>query len=291
MAPDRLSIMRASAILLSLLLASTAIAAPLQDKSGKRDDVKVMASSDWDRVIALYKHAQGGAERFDGLRSLSFDFTPALFDEEGNEVPMATRHISYLIRPNTDEQERRVMRSESEITVPGSGSDEKTKIISIVTASSVEVWTEDGEGGFVPVEAKELQALAVFDAKGLWAQLDLILYPDIADLRCSVTGVMTRDSKRYMGVEAEFRPGRQVPEPTRLYFSAVSSLIERIDVFDPKTHLRTATTYLEGYKDHDGIKFPGYLSMIDRRSNKLGTWRFDNVKMNPELPEGYFVKP
>ena len=282
--------MRTPLILLSALLFATAVpAAVAQGQGGKKGDVEIVATSDWDRVVALYKHSQGGAERFDGLRTLSFDFTPAIYNEAGEEVPMTTRHITYLMRPDADEQEIRAMRIETEIAMPGE--DEAAKIVSIVTPESVTVWTEDGQGGYTEVEARELQAAAVFDAQGLWAQLDLLLYPDTRDLRCTVSGPMTRNSKRYMAVEAEFRPGRKVPEPARLYFSAVSSLIERVDVFDPKTRLRTATTYLEDYKDHDGIKFPHYLRFVDRAGKPLGSWRFADVEMNPKLPADNFKKP
>jgi len=284
--------MRIPALLFSaLLLTSTAPATFAQDSGGKRDDVKVMTSSDWERVMALYKHSQGGAERFDGLKTLSFDFTPVIINEEGEEMPSATRHITYLMRPNADDQEVRSMRIETEVPIQGESGEEKIKTVSFVTALSVKVFTEDATGAYSEVEARELQAAAVFDAKGLWAQLDLILYPDSRDLRCTFSGVLTRDSKRYAAVEAEFRPGREVPEPARLYFSAVSSLVERIDVFDPKTHLRTGTTYLEQYKDHDGIKFPEQFRFVDRRGKALAFWRFANVKMNPVLPETQFQKP
>lgn len=285
--------MRIPALLLSALLLASAVPAALaQDGVDKRDDVKIQTSSDWERVLALYKHSQGGAERFDGLRTLSFDFTPSIVNEDGEEVASATRHVTYLIRPNEDDQEVRAMRIENEVPVPAEdGTESKIKTVSIVTSEWVKVWREASDGSYTEVEARELQAAAVFDAKGLWAQLDLILFPDTRDLRCTFSGVLTRDSKRYAAVEAEFRPGRQVPEPARLYFSAVSSLIERIDVFDPKTHLRTATTYLEEYKDHDGIKVPELLRLVDRRGRPLGAWRFANVKLNPDLSESVFEKP
>lgn len=284
--------MRIPALLLSsLFLLPAAPVLYAQDAGGQGDGVQIVASSDWDRVLALYKHSQGGAERFDGLRTISFDFTPAIVNEEGEEVKASMRHMTVLMRPDADEQEVRTVRIESEIAVPGSAEGETIKTVSLVTSQSVLVWAQGEDGEYTPVEARELKAAAVFDAKSIWAQLDLILYPDHPDLRCTFSGVMTRDSKRYAAVEAEFRPGRQVPEPARLYFSAVSSLVERIDVFDPKTHLRTGTTYLEEYKDHDGVKVPHYFRFIDRRARPLGSWRLDDLKLNPTLPDKAFTKP
>lgn len=284
--------MRIPALLFSsLILLPVATVSLAQDTGGKREDVQIVTSSDWDRVLALYKHSQGGAERFDGVRVVAFDFTPAIVNEEGVEEEAGTRHVVVLIRPDANEQEVRTMRIESEIPVPGGAEGETAKIVSLVTAQTVLVWSETAEGDYVPVDARELKAAAVFDAKGIWAQLDLLLYPDNQDLRCTFSGVMTRDAKRYAAVEAEFRPGRQVLEPARLYFSAVSSLVERIDVFDPKTHLRTATTYLEEYTDHDGVKVPHYLRFVDRRARPLGSWRLSNIELNPKLTEQVFTKP
>lgn len=285
--------MRIPAIILSAaLIVSTGVLVQAQDGQKPRKDVDIVASSDLTRLVMIHKQAQGGAERYDGVRTISFDYTPSRIDEKGEEVFANTRHIIVSVRVNDDDQELRTVRIESEIEVPGESEGTKVKIVSLVKADgSVQVWNEAVDGTYNVVETKELKRNAHFDAQSVFAQLDLLMVLDSKDLRCSFTGIFTRDSKRYAAVEAEFRPGRAVPEPSRLYFSSKTSLIERIDVFNAKTHLRQSSSYVENYKDHDGFKFPEKLRFVNRKGEPLGGWRMENVKLNPTLAENCFSKP
>jgi hypothetical protein len=183
------------------------------------------------------------------------------------------------------------MRIETEMPV-GTGEDARTvKLISLVTETSLEVFTEAEDGSYTKRESMEIKRAAALDAKVLWGQLDLLLYLDSRDLRCTYTGVMTRDKEKFVTAEAAFRPGRELAEPRRLYFDTTTALIERIDVFDAKSNMRLGTTMVGDYKDHEGIKFPELIEFTDRAGEVLGGWRFSAVKVNPEVADDTFLKP
>lgn len=276
-------------LLLLAALPLTAIAQdPPEDKGGDGSGPEVAASSELEVVLGLYKIAHGGKERFDGLRTMAFDYTPSVYDEEGNELMGVKRRVSILFRPDLDEQEQRTVRIEKDVVIEG---EDPAKTVAIVTGSGAKVWVEGADGELIRSEAQRFQNTASFHASALLNQLDLVYWLDGRDVRCRFGGVLKRDGKDYATIEAEFAPGRQVPEPTRLYISGTSSLIERVDVFDPKFHMRTSTAYLEEYADHGGIKFPGRVRQVDRRGRPVGNWYLEGVELNGEFEPEFWAKP
>lgn len=288
--------MRIPAIFLpAALFASLALSGPMasgQTGQSDRKDVDIVASSDLKLLFSIHKQSQGGAERYDGIRTITFDYTPSKFDEKGKEIMASTRRISMTVRVNADNQELRCVRIDSKIEVPGEAAGSMVNIVSLVTEDgAVKVWSQAEDGSYIPVEAKELKMNAQFDALSMFSQLDLFLFLDTPDIRCTFTGALTRDSKRYVAIETSFRPGRGVAEPSRLYFDSKSSLIERIDVFHPDSNMRLSTTLVEDYTDHKGFKFPGRLRTLNRKGTPVGGWRMENVELNPKLSETHFAKP
>ena len=274
----------------SLLLLAAALPLAAQDPAGDQPEgPQVVASSDLDVVLSLYKVAHGGAERYDDLRTIAFDYTPSIFDPEGEELRAPVQRISVLFRPDLDEQEQRTVRLEQEVELgEGLGT---VKTVSIVTGNDIRVWTEAEDGSWSRSELAELERAAGFHATVLLTNLDLLYWTDSKEIRCRFGGVLRRDGRDYAAVEAEFKPERSVPEPARLYFSGVSSLIERIDAFDPKLRMRIGTVHVEGYEDHGGIKFPGLFRQVDRKGKPIGNWYLDEVSLNGEFEEAFWQKP
>lgn len=245
-----------------------------------------------DQLLEIYKAAHGGAERFDGVNYLEFDFTPWVLDEKGERIALPTRNVQTRFRDNADEQLQRSMRIETDFELPGDNDAvRKVQVVSIVTETAINIWRKEGEGEYIKSESRELMLSAVQDAKVLFAQLDMLLYLDSRDLRCTYGGLMTRDKVSYVTAEAAFRPAREVQEPVRLYFDLKTALIKRIDVFDPQTKMRVGSTLVEDYKDHEGLKFPESISFVSRSMETLGGWDFASVKVNPELSRETFLKP
>ena len=168
---------------------------------------------------------------------------------------------------------------------------EPARVVGLVTGSDVQVWYEGADGELVSTDAQRIKNTVAFHATALLNQLDLVYWTDSKDIRCRFGGVLKRDGKDFATLEAEYSPSRSVPEPARLYFSGVTSLIERVDAFDPKLHMRIGTVYLEGYKDHDGIKFPSLLRQVDRRMRPIGNWYLSDVVLDGEYEADHWSKP
>lgn len=277
-------------LLPTLLLAAFATSPFAQDPDGQGGGVEIQTTTDWDQLLAIYKATQGGAERFDGVNYLAFDYEPYLLDEEGERVAQGSWHVETRFRDNADEQLQRVMRIETEVEVAGEEG-RTIRTVGIVREDGMEVYREATDGSYEQLSSREILQKHADIAKALWAQLDQILYLDSRDLRCRYTGIMTRNKEKYVTVESGFRPAREVPEPSRLYFDTTTALIERIDVFDPATNTRIGSKLLEGYQDYDGIKFPSEIRFVNRDMEELGGWVFTTFKVNPELEKETFLKP
>jgi hypothetical protein len=284
--------MRCAIFASTLLLAALASTPFAQDNPGQDSGLEIKTSTDMDQLFEIYKAAHGGAERFDGVNYLEFDFTPWFLDEQGERIALPTRHIQTRFRDNANEQLQRSMRIETAFELPGENDTvRKISVISVVTETDINIWRKEADGEFIKSESRELKLSAVQDAKVLFAQLDMLLYLDSRDLRCTYGGVLTRDKVSYATAEAAFRPEREVMEPVRLYFDLKTALIKRIDVFDPKTKMRVGSTLVDDYKDHEGLKFPESISFVDRSMESLAGWDFRDVKVNPELSPETFLKP
>ncbi|MDF1800211.1 MAG: hypothetical protein P1V81_13610 [Planctomycetota bacterium] len=283
--------MRLFALLLPLFALVPLTAA--QDGAGEKPQAEIVVSNDWEMILKIYKLSQGGEDRFEAVRTLSFDYTPSLFAQDGEEVKSVSQHVDILFRPDLDEQEQRTVRLETELMVKDeeTGEDVPTKVVSIVTGDQAKVWVEAADGTMTRSSAIELESTAAFHATALLSHLDLILWPDSPDIRCSFGGVLKRDGKQYATVEAEFKPGRKVPEPARLYFNGATSLIDRIDVFDPKLHMRMGTVHVEGYADHGGVKVPSLFRQLNRKGEPIGNWYLEDMSLNGEFEREYWAKP
>jgi|FLOH01.1.fsa_nt_gi hypothetical protein len=227
---------------------------------------------------------------------MSFDFTTSTFDGEGKELVADPQKVEIRFHNSAsiDQGEAgpskpvpRAVRVESQVDLGG----EKVALISVVTPGSVHVWVENAEGGFDETNARELRTNAANDANALLAHLDLILMPDSEELLFRFVGVRQRDDVKYAAVEAEFIPMRGVQQLYRNYFSPVTSLIERMDIYDPKSKRRVGCTRIGDYEDHGGIKFPRSFKSYDKNENPVGSWVLSSVKVNPELPATRFSAP
>ena len=254
----------------------------------------------WERILPLYEAAHGGADRLDNLKFLSCDFAPSTFDKEGVETKLSVKKIEmryHHIAPKdlgemgVSKHLPRAVRIESEVDISETDKPDMVKMVSIVTPLGVKVWTENAEGGFDEVDLQQYLNFASLDASALLAHLDLILMPRSMDLRFKYSGVKTRDGVKYAAVDAEFAPSRSVPLLYRNYYSPETTLIERLDVFDPATKQRIGCTRIGDYEDHDGLKFPRSFKSVDRDEKPVGTWSFSNVKINPELAPERFLMP
>lgn len=281
-------------LLPTLLLAAFATSPFAQDPpKDEGPGFEIVTTSDWDQLLEIYKAAHGGAERYDGVDYLSFDWTVFYVDPEtGEEVPSNTRKVQMRFRDNPDQEQVRSLRIDETVQVVLDGETRDVELVTLLTELEMEVYRKTGEDSYQELtNSRDLLTSQAVDSKALFAQLDLLLFLDSRDLRAQYRGMMKRDGEQYIAVEAGFRPGREVPEPARLYFDTSTALIERIDIFDPKTKRRTGTTRLEGYKDHDGIKFPERFVAFDREQEKIGGWQITEFEINPETPEEVFLKP
>ena len=281
-------------LLPTLLLAAFATSPFAQDPvEDQQPEFELATSSDWDQLLEIYKAAHGGAERYDGVDYLSFDWTVFNVDPEtGEEVPSNTRKVQMRFRDDPDRELVRALRIDETVQVLLDGESRDVELVTLLTETELTVHRKLGEGEYQELtNSQDLLKSQEVDGKALFAQLDLLLFLDSRDLRGQYRGMMKRDGEQYIAVEASFRPGRAVPEPSRLYFDTSTALIERVDIFDPKTKRRTGTTRLEGYKDHDGVKFPERFVAFDREMEKLGGWQVANFEINAETPEEVFLKP
>jgi hypothetical protein len=250
--------------------------------------------------LPIYEAAHGGADRLENLTYWSCDFAPTAFDDEGVETALSVKKIEmrYHHIPPQDLGDMgvskhlpRAVRIESEIDISETETPDMVKMVSIVTPLSVKVWLENAKGGFDEVDVIQYLNFATLDASALLAHFDLILMPRSSDLRFRYAGVKTRDGVKYAAVDAEFAPGRSVPLLYRNYHSPETTLIERVDVFDPTTKQRLGCTRISDYEDHDGLKFPRSFLSVDRDEKPVGSWTLSNVKINPELTADRFLKP
>ena len=276
------------------------IAAAQTPADGGQQAPSIGVSTGWDRILPIYEAAHGGADRLENLTYLSCDFTPTTFDAEGVETKLSVKKIEmrYHHIPPQDlgdmgvsKHLSRAVRVESEVDISETETPEMVKMVSIVTPQSVKVWTENATGGFDQVDLQQYLNFATLDASALLAHFDLILMPRSSDLRFQYSGVKTRDGVKYAAVDAEFAPSRSIPLLYRNYHSPDTSLIGRVDVFDPTTKRRLGCTRISDYEDHDGLKFPRSFKSVDRDEKPVGTWTFSNVKINPELAADRFLKP
>ena len=281
-------------LLPTVLLAAFATSPFAQDPAESEEPgFEIAASSDWDQLIGIYKAAHGGAERYDGVDYVSFDWTVFHVDPEtGEDVPSNTRRVQMRFRDIPDQELVRSLRIDETVQVRLDNELRDVVLVTLLTEESLKVFRKTGGDQYQELtNSKDLRLSQSVDSKALFAQLDLLLHLDSRDLRGQYRGLMKRNDKEYIAVETSFRPGREVPEPSRLYFDTSTALIERIDIFDPKTKRRTGTTLVEGYKDHDGIKFPERFVAHDREMKRLGGWQIANFEVNPETPQEVFLKP
>jgi hypothetical protein len=290
--------MRCLGLFFALFTAVSTAAAQTPDQPSVPGQIYV--ASDWDRILQIYQMVHGGSERMHEMKLFSFDFAPSSFNEEGVETVFDKRKVTirfFNVVPvpqgeiGPSEPIPRSVRIDSTIDLSEDGSGKKSKLISMVTPGSVHVWVENATGGFDETRAKELQVSAAKDANAILAHLDMILMPDSEELLFRYVGIRKRDGVDYAAVEAEFSPVRGVPQIYRNYLSPVTSLIERMDVYDPETKRRVGFTRISDYEDHGGIKFPRQFKSYNRDEKPVGTWTFTNVVMDPEVPETHFVKP
>ncbi|MDG1500716.1 MAG: hypothetical protein P8N31_09880 [Planctomycetota bacterium] len=284
-----------------LLLPLLGLVSAAQTPAGDgQNPANTTVATGWQRILPLYEAAHGGADRLDNLSFLSCDFTPSIFDKDGVETKLSVKKIEmrYHHIPPQDLGDMgvskhlpRAVRIESEIDISETETPEMVQMVSIVTPIAVKVWTENTEGGFDEVDSKQYLNFASLDASALLAHFDLILMPRSMDLRFKYSGVKTRDGVKYAAVDAEFAPSRSVPLLYRNYHSPETTLIERLDVFDPATKQRIGCTRISDYEDHDGLKFPRSFTSVDRDEKPVGSWSFTNVKINPELSPERFLKP
>ena len=75
--------MRCAIFVSTLLLAALASTPFAQDNPGQDSGLEIKTSTDMDQLFEIYKAAHCGAERFDGVNYLEFDFTPWFLDEQG----------------------------------------------------------------------------------------------------------------------------------------------------------------------------------------------------------------
>lgn len=287
--------MRCLGFLLFLLFAAPFASAQTPAGGGDKP-AEIVVKSDWDRILGLYQQVHGGPERLAEMKLISFDFVPSIFDSEGKEVKSDAQkvEIRFFNTPSIDQGEAgpskpipRAVRVESQVLVD----EKKVKTISIVKPGSARVWIENEEGAFEETNIRELRLSAANDANALLSHLDLILMPDSEELLFRFVGLRKRDGANYAAVEAEFIPTRGVFQLYRNYHSSTTSLIERMDIYDPVTKKRIGCTRISGYEDHGGIKFPRVFKSYDRNEKPVGTWTLSEVQVNPELTSARFEAP
>jgi hypothetical protein len=282
-------------------MAVAAPSAPAQTPVGPDETpVEIVVTSDWDRILRLYQQVHGGPERLAELQYISFDFTPSVFDKEGKETVFPKKKVEIRFRnqlpydtgeDGMTELLLRSVRVESEMDISDGKGEDKIKMITIVTPKSSKVWLANSSGGYDQNNAKELRLDASYDANAILAHLDMILMPESEELLFRYVGVRQRDGVKYAAVEAEFTPERGIRQLYRNYFSPVTSLIERMDIYDPETKRRMGFTRVTDYEDHGGIKFPRKFKTFDKKEKPIGTWTFSNVKVNPTFDPAHFEKP
>lgn len=75
------------------------------------------------------------------------------------------------------------------------------------------------------------------------------------------------------------------------FLDPATGLVERLDTFDPTTGLRVETARLRGYPEGPGPKLPAEITFYNRENKPLSRWGFEEVRFDPELPEGHFDTP
>lgn len=254
------------AALLAPLLATGVAAAPLQDR-GQDDGSgrELVAKTELDLLLAYYAKAQGGAATLEGIKNFTFDLTPVVL-VDGEEVEQPKMRVEVDFAGST-----RMVRLEEEV--------EGKSIVKLSDGlSGGRVWV-DGQEREIP----EMSDQALTDARILLVYLDLLYRPDSPELARRFNGIRKRDGVDYRAMHLEFHESRQIAENFRNYYHPETALVERIDVYDGVTLMRTRTVLVEGYENLGGIKFPTRLVFEDRDGKPQARWRLESAAINADL--------
>lgn len=263
-------------------------AAPVQDpapapEGGDEDELPdVLVITDKDRLLSLYFGRHGGRDAIAGLERLSFDLSFRQFDPEtGEESPL--EGVGPLHGDFDYGRRAKRMRLQSSTTVEQA----EVPVVQLSDCIGQAQVFVDGEA----VQEEEALLEALFVSKQVSSFLDLLYRPDQRGVLMRVEGVRRREGTEYLAAHIEFEPARQVYAAFRAFYSPETSLVERVDRFDPKTYRYVSTILLEDYIELGTLRFPTRWVFLGQNGQPERAWVLNNVTLNPEFPEGHFQAP
>ncbi len=255
-----------------------------QEKEGEEKKGNIRIRTPMERLFVAYGLCQGGRDRLNSLKTLSFRWLPHEISENG---PRELSPLNVTVQLQGPE---RMVRLEEDVE-----GKHRTKLVNDLQ-NVARVWIDDEER-----RIPELLAGAQTESRVLFLLMDLLYRPESPELRSEFDqrGELERDGRKCLVATYEFHPSRALNDTYRAFYDSETGLVGRIDVHDQSTttNKRTSSFLLTEYipvgdpNPRAAIKFPGRIEWQDREGRTLALWRFADVEVDADLPPGHFQGP